>query len=617
MPQISLSSIAIEPDLGEAVVLAGSWCLNHITERDLNRRGVQLEIAPSRRLSADQYRSEAEQCFCLYKKYVNVLSKELNSLHGTSYSLRYWETLLNRFLYPLTATVVDKHATLIELRERWPNAVLNVVNVEAQWMSPHTIPSFGSSRLLHLILYSIIGAESGILPCKEIEDKKVLAAISIQGDGKKESRGGNSVKRTTNQQDYRTRLPQWLMIFLRALKRRELPFFLMNCINPKIIALGGQYLKRQDFDTLMILSKTLPFYFQSNGWGDVNFASYDVSRREALRFPEEESTLEKSLQATIRRLLPTVFLENYGAAKEFVSNIVPKSPKLILNSQNHSGGEFVDFFIAHVVEERQAKHMMVCHGGCYGAMEISIQEQIWARVSDAYAIWSNPRVYAPNCNTIKLPSLRFHKWLPFRKAQKSGSQILLLLTGYYPQRYAYNSIYPYTIDDEYDDWQIRFLSLTNEQYRTDIVVRDYHRSSDISRGAVRRWAEEHGIEVNAEPAFEHALQESKIAIHTVPQTTYLETLSANHPTLCFWNPETNLIRSDLMPYFEGLVRAGVLHLNPESAAIKLNEIASDPLQWWNLPKVKSAVKVFRDNVCHTSHAALAEWAAYINNRKMQ
>jgi putative transferase (TIGR04331 family) len=213
--------------------------------------------------------------------------------------------------------------------------------------------------------------------------------------------------------------------------------------------------------------------------------------------------------------------------------------------------------------------------------------------------------------------LRFSKWLRFRKVSSSAQKILVMLTGDYPQRYAYNSIYPYTIDDEYDSWQIRFLSEIDRRCHSDIVVRDYHSSSDISRGIVRMWAYERGIEVSAELPLWDALQESKIAIQTVPQTTYLETMIANHPTLCFWNPEANMIRNDLMPYFEGLVTAGVLHRTPESAARKLNEVESDPVRWWSSPEVQSAVSVFRDNVCQTSPMALAEWAEYISGRKIQ
>ena len=601
-------------------MLAGTWCQNRITERHLATRREYFEVAPTRTLSVSQFRMEAEECMRLYEKYSKVLAHELNHMHGTAYSLRYWETLLNRFMYPLTATVIDKHAELASLKERWPGLTVDIANHETQWTNPHSFPSFGGSRVLHLLIYSVIVATTNLFPYRKIPDEQLRDAINAQGDGKKDLRsGGPSVKSPPLRcrPASANRWLRWLRLPVRAFKRGELPFRLIRLLNPRVIALGDQYLKRRDFSSLMIRARTIPFHFNTQGWDRPDFAPYDAVRRDALRLPIPESPLEASLQASIRRFLPTVFLENYGVARHLVYKTLPKLPSLILNSQHHGGGEFVDFFIAHAVEEREAKQMMVCHGGCYGAMEISVQEQIWARISDAYALWSNPRTYGPNCETIKLPSLRFHKWLALRKENHSGRRILVLLTGHYPQRYAYNSIYPYTIDDEYDDWQIRFLNAIDRRHHPVIVIRDYHRSSDISRGSVRKWAEDHDIEVSAGAPLETALRGSKIAIQTVPQTTYLETLSANHPTLCFWNPETNLIRTDLMPYFDGLAKAGILHQTPESTAQKLNEVADSPMQWWNSCEVRMAIEAFRDHVCHTAPTALSEWAAYIRKRGHQ
>lgn len=600
------------------MILAGTWCLNDLTESCLSSRQVLYEKAPSRTLSKEQFHIEAAECLRLYEKYAAILASELNHVHSTDYSLRYWETLLNRFLYPLTATVVDKYAILVSLRELWPDSEVVIANHEKQWLPLYSSHSYGGSRLLHLLIYSTIVIATNIFPYRKIADDQLSDAINFQGDGKKDSRSrSHTAKKKSRLLSLNNKWLQWFAIPIRAIKRRELPFRLIKYLNPKVIALGNQYLRGEYIDSLMIRAGNAPFYFHSEGWGKHNVAPFDIGRRDALKFPQPESPLEESLQACIRRFLPTVFLENYAVAKDAVSKLLPKSPKLILNSQNHSGGELVDFFIAHSVEERKAEHMMVCHGGCYGAMEISVQEQIWARISDVYALWSNPHTYGQDCKTVKLPSLRFHKWLDWRKENNFGQRILIFLTGHYPQRYAYNSIYPYSIDDEYDDWQIRFLSEVDERNYSEIVIRDYHRSSEISRGSVRKWAEGHGIEVNANVPLETALRESKIAIQTVPQTTYLETLSANHPTLCFWNPKTNFIRAELMPYFDRLVSVGILHQTPESAARKLNEISADPLKWWNTHEVREAVEIFRANVCHTSPAALSEWAAYIRKQVVE
>lgn len=615
---ISLSPLTINPNSCDEYLLAGPWCINRINVINASVQKDDPKFLSERMLPKQQFLAEAEECFRLYKKYSVELAEQLNLLHGTSYSLRYWETLLNRFMYHLTATVVDKYAVLESLKRVEPNSNVCIVNYKKQWINPHFSSSFGSSRMLHLLVYSVIVATSKIFAYQEVPDEKILEQLNLQGDGKKDIRSRE--KKPKKNFQVLVNGANYLSIIrtlIRAIKRLELPIKFAKYLNPKVISLGGQYLMKYDFLYLMMKSNTAPVYFNSSGLDELEYLLPDENRRSSIMFSNPESELEKSLQECIRHFLPTVFFENYNSTKGVVQKLLPKSPKVILNSQNHSGGELIDFFIAHTVEERKAKHLMICHGGCYGAMEVSIQEKIWARISDSYALWSNPISYGPNCKTVKLPSLRFHKWQSFYKKPSLGKNILMMLTGNYPQRYAYNSIYPYTIDDQYDEWQIQFLSKIEKKLQADVVIRDFHHSFDNGLGRVCAWAEKSGIKVDSDLPLDIALCQSKIVVHTVAQTTYLETLSANHPTICFWNPDSNLIRSDLMPYFDGLVAAGVIHHTPESAAEKLNEVADDPLTWWSSDLVRDAVSRFMKNVCYTSPDGLSKWAAYIRNMEVE
>ncbi len=604
--KICLSSLTIEPDMQGSIVLAGEWCRNKASEKYLYERNKEFQIAPPRFLSRDEYCTESEECFRLYEKYSQILAQELNRIHGTNYSLRYWETILNRFLYPLISTVIDKHSVLQNLKKRWPDASVDLIDYKLQLINPHRIVSFGGSRLLHLLIYSVIAVKANLFSFQFMSLNKLKKSLSDQGDGKKDSplNVKNNIKNS------------WWFLekiksFFRALILLELPFILVKYINPKIIPLGRQYLSYQDYNLLMIFSGALPFFYKAKNFNTSKFKSCDIDKRYLLRFPVSESSTEESLQECLRVFLPTIFLENYNLTRDMVKKSLPKSPCIILNSQQHEGGEFIDFFIAHAIEELKSKHIMVCHGGCYGVMDVSIQERVWARISDVYALWTEP----PNIlgeKLIKLPSLRFNKWLKPQKNKSSKKDILIFLTGCYPQRYSYNSIFPYTIDEQYDEWQIRFLKNIEKKLYPRIIVRDFHRSSDVGLGKIKNWIEaQEGISVKTNISMEDALNSSRVAIQTVPQTTYLETLIANHPTLCYWNPDVNLIRKDLNKYFALLETVGVIHYSPESAAKKLNEIYEDPWSWWGSEEVQDAVKKFRKHVCYTSTNAITEWSSFL------
>ena len=93
------------------------------------------------------------------------------------------------------------------------------------------------------------------------------------------------------------------------------------------------------------------------------------------------------------------------------------------------------------------------------------------------------------------------------------------------------------------------------------------------------------------------------------------TIIADIPTICYWNPDDNLIREDLKIFFDELVKVGVVHYSPESAAVKVNEVSNDPSKWWYSKPVRAARKQFQNNVCYTSPDAIDQWSTFINSIK--
>ena len=109
------------------------------------------------------------------------------------------------------------------------------------------------------------------------------------------------------------------------------------------------------------------------------------------------------------------------------------------------------------------------------------------------------------------------------------------------------------------------------------------------------------------------LQNVILTVHCVVQTTFLETITADIPTILFFNKKDTLIRKDLYKYFDELAEVGVVHYRPESAAEKVNAVSSDPSKWWYSKHVRSARKCFQNNVCFTSPDAIDQWSKYIKS----
>jgi putative transferase (TIGR04331 family) len=56
-----------------------------------------------------------------------------------------------------------------------------------------------------------------------------------------------------------------------------------------------------------------------------------------------------------------------------------------------------------------------------------------------------------------------------------------------------------------------------------------------------------------------------------------------------------------------MVRAGIFHDNPESAAKKVNEIYEDSMSWWLSSEVQEPKNRFCHRFARTSETWLSEW----------
>jgi putative transferase (TIGR04331 family) len=599
-----LSSLAINEDIDGSDNLIGSWCLNKILADFLKRKNITYEVIPGRNHTEEEFREEANLCFQSYEKYIQLLRENLNAIHGLTHSVKFWDVLLNEFLYINIASVIDHYKILIAIKKKAAFAKPAILDINEEWINPH-ISSSGSSRLYHFLVYSLIISRTDMFAFSVLDNDRVREALSQFGDGKKSQPG-----RQNSENTFIGKIRQKLFD-IKRLFSCVIPIQLFRYTRSNVLALGDQYLGKNQIKNFMKSVSGLPYSTYANTIDTRSFRGKDRLLRNKIKFPKPEDELDLVIQESIKELLPTIFLENFSTVNNKVRKSVPNRKLLFLNSQHCSGGAHLNFYIANSTELYSSKHLMICHGGCYGAMEVSVQEKIWARFSDYYALWANAATYGDNCITQKMPSLRFHNICNSFKNQKTGGDILVFLTGHYPSRYAYNSIFPYTMDEQYTEWQLRFLNSLNNENNSSLVLRDFHNSDKINDGKVFEWAGRNHVRTDSTLAFTDALLNAKLSIQTVPQTTYLETIVADHPTVCYWNWETNFIRHDLEEFYQEMIDVGVFHKDPESAAEHVNKIAHDPLRWWKSTEVRSAVKKFRENVCMTRKEAFSDWESCI------
>jgi hypothetical protein len=103
----------------------------------------------------------------------------------------------------------------------------------------------------------------------------------------------------------------------------------------------------------------------------------------------------------------------------------------------------------------------------------------------------------------------------------------------------------------------------------------------------------------------------KILILDGPNTTFSIALSNNIPVIAFWDPLSNAIDENALPFFNELKKQGIIHTNPKMAAKQLNCVYKDVDIWWNNPILQKARKNWVNNFAKKNENWFKSWVNLI------
>ena len=160
---------------------------------------------------------------------------------------------------------------------------------------------------------------------------------------------------------------------------------------------------------------------------------------------------------------------------------------------------------------------------------------------------------------------------------------------------------------DYIEFQKKLINLLNPKLRKEFKMRLY--PYDYGWNALDRFTDigmGENIEGNNQNLFSR-IQECRLCVVPNNATVFLETFTANFPTLLFWNPEYYELRESAQPYYSELHKVGILHYSAESASKLLNIIYENPLKWWMQENIQSAKDQFCKKYAYVNKNWLDEW----------
>ena len=142
--------------------------------------------------------------------------------------------------------------------------------------------------------------------------------------------------------------------------------------------------------------------------------------------------------------------------------------------------------------------------------------------------------------------------------------------------------------------QEKFLINLSTSILPDIRIRPYNSKNKGSY--IKLWKRYNSkVEVEGyDVKLVKSLEKCKLFICDNLNTSYLEALTKNLPTILFWDScvYSGEYKEEMKVYFNNLMDVGILHGSGKSAAQKVNDIYPNIDEWWFSPEVQSARKLF-------------------------
>ena len=336
----------------------------------------------------------------------------------------------------------------------------------------------------------------------------------------------------------------------------------------------------------------------------------DFDKRKKINLSRTNEKFSDFLNNQIINFIPRIYLENFEEIKNKVLNKFPKNPKLIVTANAYQSNDSFKIWAAYNTQ-RKVPLIIHQHGGTFGLSKYNQTETHQLKISDEFISWGWDK---ENYNNIKyLPALKINP-NKINYDKKNGDVLLTL--GSTP-RYFYN-FFGIANGPEFLDYvedQKQFIKCLNKKVVTKLKIRpdsfEFGWEINIRISEVIDSSKFESSKLDLRSRFKSC----KISISTYNATIFLESLSANIPTIVFFNIEQSQIRKDAVVYIDQLKKVGIFHDSPKLAADFLNKIESNIEGWWQSSDVQNTVVSFCNKYVYNSPNWKEEWVNFLKEKK--
>jgi putative transferase (TIGR04331 family) len=563
------------------VLFLGEWC--RLYARRARWEAIDGEVLPYHWDDRAKLHDDYDYLMGLYERLLPDLAAQLNGIHGTDHSVRYWRILVGPWLGYFTQILFDRWTSITQAAERADVSETIVLTGGAGATIPSDmldfVESFVEDRWNHYLYGDILRSVPSVSVVETVETQPAVRRTSV-------------FARRRLKERLRSRVADSGAAFAGLFTTDE-DAFLLNTYLP----LAGEMRLGLRLGQVPQRWRTVaPVRVQP-----------DLARRAWQVGRESRSAFETCARTLIARHIPTVYLEGYLQLLRQVESLPwPRRPGAVLTASSQNHDDVFKVWAAAKVEA--GAPLVLCqYGGHFGVGRWSFVEDHDLAICDRYLSWGWSDPAKPK--VVPVGQIKARRPLSIRHAEQPAA---LLVTGVMP-RYSY-FLYSIMVArqwlDYFDD-QCRFVAALPEPVRRALIVRLH--PQDLGWSQAARWRDRMpDVQLDeGRTKIDDLIRRSRLYISTYNATTFLESMAMDVPTIMYWNPGHWELRDSASDAFDMLKEAGVFHETPEAAARHVASIWSDVGAWWTSDSVKRAVDVFRDRYCRTSGDLLGQMEAAV------
>ncbi len=573
-------------DKEKEILFLGEWCLRYDMRGDWE--GLNLKIMDYPWDSPAAYNEAKDSCGKVYEDMLVGLAKSLNKIHGVNYSNRYWKIIIGPWLVHYIHALYDRYICIKTALELNPNLETLSLSQES-FMTPIDLADFklqSTGDLYNLQLYSqIIKLMGYSMPEKPYTIKSKKAS-------------------ERNQSSYKRIRPR----VKELLKKYESVF---NKIGGRIspVLMGQMYISKSDIFKICLKSrfKIWPLFPI-----ELNISSSHIKkdvREELLNLPvvDNGNFFQKIVIQTLPRNFPIAYMEGYSTIRDSILRTFVGPSKAIVDSV---GWFLNEPFKVLAAEKSESGTILlgVQHGGVWGIAQDVPGEEHEVSITDFFFSWGWKREGCEKVRPMPNPKISHLKRRSIHRKIPDNGPILHLSTIFPRYLELFRSVPMGPQVMNYLENQFAFIKSLPPKIRQMMIIRP-HMKNIYGWQQCQRFNELFpNVKIDDySKSFHERIEMCRLVVCSDNQTTFLESMAFNVPTLLFIDPAQWKIRADAAPYYQKLERVGILSWGPKKAALKVAEIYDDTTAWWSSNEIQSVREEFVNRFALGSDNWLRMW----------